>query len=222
MFEALDTTNDGVAADYNVAPTDQVPIIRISTSLDARVLSLARWGLLPPWARDPRAGARMINARAETVAGSRAYGPSFARRRCLVPADGWYEWCRRDAGTQPYFMTLGDDATLAMAGLWTWWSGGSGPGLLTCTVLTTAAIGELAEIHDRMPLVLPAQSWRDWLSPTFGDPASLMVPPPELLERVEIRPVGAAVGDVRADGPDLVHRVSRRVDDEKPTDLTLF
>ena len=94
IFDARDETGGRVPVDYNVAPTDPVPIVRVSEEPGRRVLTLARWGLIPPWAEHPRVGARMINARAETVATSRVFAPSFARRRCLVPADGWYEWVR--------------------------------------------------------------------------------------------------------------------------------
>src|SRR5258705_8583271 len=121
LFEAEDETDDGLAPDYNVAPTDPVPIVRRSQRAE-RILSIARWGLVPPWSKDTRGAARMINARVETVATARAYATSFARRRCLVPADGWYEWRRlspRDR--QPYFMTPRDGGVLAFAGLWTVW-----------------------------------------------------------------------------------------------------
>lgn len=247
LFESYDETRDGLRADYNVAPTDPVPVIRMApppedgppagpvaragsaaptgsaaqaggparhpgeeggTPEEVRTLSAARWGLVPHWARDARSGARMINARAETVATTRAYAPSFARRRCLVPADGWYEWLRRDgAPKQPYFMTRADGGVLAFAGIWSIWSGGGEP-LLTCSVITTAARGDLALVHDRMPLLLPPRRWTAWLA-GGGDPADLLAPPAEeTLAAIEIRPVGRAVGDVRNDGPELVARVS--------------
>jgi putative SOS response-associated peptidase YedK len=224
LFESLDSTGAPLPADYNVAPTDPVPIVRISARAEGRVLSLARWGLVPAWAGDARGGARMINARAETVATSRAYGPSFARRRCLVPADGWYEWVRGAGagrrGAQAYFMTPRDGGVLAFAGLWSTWDGGPQP-LLTCSVVTTAALGELARVHDRMPLVLPRERWGDWLA-RGGDATELLaVPPEEFLGGVEIRPVGPAVGDVRNDGPRLVEEVAVEPPEE-PVELTLF
>ncbi len=201
LFEAVDDTA-GVGPRYNVAPTDEVPIVRMSRRRDMRVLSVARWGLLPVWARDPRAGARMINARAETVATSRAYATAFAHRRTLVPADGWFEWCREGGRRQAYFLTPADGAVLALAGLWSRWTDGR----LTFSVVTTAAAGPLATVHDRMPLVLPPGRWRDWL--TGPAAASLLrPPPPDLLGGMEIRPVGAAVGNVRNDGPELLTNV---------------
>jgi putative SOS response-associated peptidase YedK len=175
-----------------------------------RVLAVARWGLLPPWARDVREGARLINARAETVATSRAFATSYARRRCLIPADGWYEWVRRDgagarAGKQAYFMTRPDGGPLVFAGLWTVW--GEGPAqLLTCSIVTTPAVGDLALVHNRMPLVLPDHRWPGWLAGP-AEPALLAPTPEDYVAGLEIRPVGAAVGDVRNDGPELVSRV---------------
>lgn len=222
LFEAVDETGAPLPVGYNVAPTDPVPIVRIAPDSGQRVLSVARWGLLPPWADHPRAGARMINARAETVATSRAYGPSFARRRCLVPADGWYEWVRGPGrATQPYFMTPRDGGVLAFAGLWSVWQRGSQPPLLTCTVLTTAARGELARVHDRMPLLLPRQRWGDWLAAPADAAELLSAPPERLLSDLEIRPVGRAVGDVRNDGPELIAPV-RVEPSAEPTQSTLF
>jgi putative SOS response-associated peptidase YedK len=207
LFEAVDETGGGLVADHNVAPTDPVPLVRISTE-GHRALSLGRWGLVPPWSRSSARAARMINARAETVATSRAYARAFARRRCLIPADGWYEWVRLPDGTkQPYYMTPYDGSVLAFAGIWSVWDGPDAS-MLTCSVLTTAALGELAEVHDRMPLLLPPDRWAGWLGDA-ADATDLLVPPPtRWLARLEVRPVGQAVGDVRNDGPGLTARVS--------------
>ncbi|WP_091550279.1 SOS response-associated peptidase [Micromonospora pattaloongensis] len=225
LFESLDETGAPLRPDYNVAPTDPVPIVRMSQRAGGRVLSVARWGFVPPWADDPRVGGRMINARAETVATSRAYGPSFARRRCLVPADGWYEWVRGPGGgrrgAQPYFMTPRDGGVLAFAGLWSTWGGGAQP-LLTCTVLTTDAVGELARVHDRMPVLLPRERWGDWLAGRGDAAAELLAgPPARLLAGLDLRPVGPAVGDVRNNGPQLVAAVQSGTPEE-PAELTLF
>jgi putative SOS response-associated peptidase YedK len=208
LFEAQDETGDGLAPDYNVAPTDPVPIVRISRSAGGgKVLSVVSWGLVPAYAKDTRAGARMINARAETVAKSGAFAPSFAKRRCLVPADGWYEWLKRGPKEkQAYFMTDPDGEVLAFAGLWAVWGTGA-ERVLTCSVVTVAAVGDLVAVHDRMPLVLPRERWEEWITGD-PDPERLLAPPPAgFVERLEIRPVGAAVGDVRNDGPSLVERV---------------
>ncbi|TDC82235.1 SOS response-associated peptidase [Micromonospora sp. KC606] len=202
LFESYDETDGRLGPDHNVAPTDPVPLVRLDAEA-GRLLSVGRWGLVPHWSRSAAGAARMINARSETVATSRAYAKPFARRRCLVPADGWYEWVRRpDGGKQPYYMTPRDGSVLAFAGIWSQWES-----LLTFSVLTTAAVGELAEVHDRMPLLLPRERWDDWLGPA-DDPAALLVPPsPGWLAGLEIRPVGPAVGNVRNDGPELIQRV---------------
>jgi putative SOS response-associated peptidase YedK len=206
LFESTDETGGAARSSFNVAPTDSVPLVRL-TAAGHRVLCAGRWGLIPPWAASPAGAARMINARAETVATSRAYASSFARRRCLVPADGWYEWVRLpEGGRQAYFMTPVDASVLALAGIWSVWGGPDGP-LLTFSVLTTAAVGELAEVHDRMPLLLPRERWGAWLGPT-DDPAALLAPPAaQWLAGLEIRPVGPAVGNVRNDGPRLIERI---------------
>jgi putative SOS response-associated peptidase YedK len=247
LFEAFDETGGDLKPDYNVAPTDRVPIVRVSPERGARVVSEARWGLVPFWASDPRQASRMINARVETVATSRAYASAFEKRRCLVPADGWYEWVRGAGGKQPYFMTPrvmngdrgmtprvmngdrgmtprvmnGDrgmtprvmngehsmtmQSGLALAGIW-----GVKGDLRTFAILTTPALGELARVHDRMPLVLPPQRWEEWLTATVSD--DLLTPAPTaFLGSIEIRPVGPAVGDVRNDGPDLI----RSIDDDR-------
>ncbi len=222
LFDAVDESRGALAPDYNLAPTDSAPIVRVSQRA-GRVLSAARWGLLPAWAKTPRAGARMINARAETIATSNAYARPFAERRCLVPVDGWYEWrsLGRGSAKQAYFMTPADGGVLAIAGVWTPWRGSeAGERLLTFSVVTTAAVGDLALVHDRMPLVLPPDRWSGWLGLTDGDDptlspadpldsiALLAAPPAGFLAKLEIRPVGPAVGDVHNDGPALLARVA--------------
>lgn len=199
LFEAFDETGGGIEPDYNVAPTDRVPIVRVSAERPARLVSAARWGLVPFWATDPRSGSKMINARVETVTTSRAFASSFEKRRCLVPADGWYEWVRGPMGKRPYYMTRPEG--LALAGIWT-----ARDDLMTFSILTMPALGELARVHDRMPLLLPPQRWSAWLTATASD--DLLTPaPPSFLETIEIRAVGAAVGDVRNDGPGLIQSI---------------
>jgi putative SOS response-associated peptidase YedK len=212
LFEVEDLTEGDLVPAYNVAPTDPAPIVRLSPA--GPVLCVARWGLLPHWVRDPREAARMINARAETVAGSRVFGDAFAERRCLVPADGWYEWRisgdadpghKRAARSarQPYFMTRPD--AVVFGGVWSRWGTGVAA-RVTFSIVTMPAIGPLASVHDRMPLLLDASRWREWLH--GSDPVTLLTPPSSAYcAELEIRPVSAAVGDVRKDGPELVRRV---------------
>jgi putative SOS response-associated peptidase YedK len=199
LFDAVPVT-ESLTPSWNVAPTDPVPLVRVSESHQSRVVDTARWGLLPPWAKDPRAGARMINARSETVAGSPAFAASFQKRRCLVPADGWFEWVRTGKQRQAYYMTPRDGSVLAFAGIWTRWRGET----MSCSVLTTAALGGLTAVHDRMPLILPPERWAAWLA-GGGDADDLLRPlSPQALDAIEVRAVGALVGNVRNNGPELI------------------
>jgi putative SOS response-associated peptidase YedK len=240
LFDALDVSGGAIAVDYNVAPTDPVPVIRMSATHGGPVLDVARWGLVPSWATDRRVGARMINARAETIASLKAFAIPFTRRRCLIPATGWYEFAPRPAGgeggkttrKQPYFMTQRDGGPVVFAGVWTVWSSpdGSIPKLLTSSIVTTAAIGELTDVHSRMPLVLSPDRWTAWL--TASRDLSALLTPPSLddVAALEVRAVGPAVGDVRNDGPGLIDPVpgypeggsARLVPIPDRADLTLF
>ncbi len=212
LFEAVDEAGP-LEPTWNAAPTDPVPLVR-QTSAGQRVLRTAKWGLVPAWSKEPRNGGRMINARAETVATTAAFARSFATRRCLIPADGWYEWRRDGSRKQPYFLAPRDGRVLAFAGLWAVW--GRTPEipagqLTTCSIVTMAAAGELAFVHDRMPLFLPPERWTEWLTAAPG-PQLLRPPTPDQLAAIELRPVGTAVGNVRNNGPDLVKRVKTEVD----------
>ncbi|HEV7824510.1 MAG TPA: SOS response-associated peptidase [Mycobacteriales bacterium] len=205
VFDAEDGTGDAAPeADYNVAPTKPVYAVR-SAPDGARRLDVVSWGLVPSWARDRRIASKLLNARAETLATTPAFRSAFARRRCLVPADGWYEWTPRPdgPGKQPYFLTPVDGSVLAFAGLWETW--GAGPDrLVTCTVVTTASHGALADVHDRMPLVLRPERWAAWLGEA-GSSGDLLAPPEsDVVDALEIRPVGPHVGNVTNNGPDLV------------------
>ncbi len=224
-FRAVDATDGAATADYNVAPTKQIITVVQRHPRDEdgapdpetteRTLRLVRWGLVPSWAKDPKAGARMINARSESAATKPAFRRALAARRCLIPADGWYEWQRGKEHKQPYFTHYGDGRSLAMAGLWEYWKPKDDPdgqypdGLVTAAVLTTAAVGPLAQVHDRMPLVLPSSAWDAWLDPDVAADAdavaALLAPPsPELVAELEIRPISPAVNNVRNNGPDLL------------------
>ncbi|MBA3419230.1 MAG: SOS response-associated peptidase [Geodermatophilaceae bacterium] len=218
-YEAVDGTDGArLPADFNVAPTVPVHAVRTRVRDGVRELSVLRWGLVPSWAEDARVGSRFINARAETLTAKPAYRSAFARRRCLVPADGWFEWTVRvdRPGKQAYYMTPYDGAGVAFAGLWEVWASGAGR-LLTCTIVTTEAIGQLTALHDRMPLVLPAERHAEWLDPEHPDPQSLLAPPPaEFVAGLEVRPVGPEVGNVANTGPGLLHRY------DEPAAQTLF
>jgi putative SOS response-associated peptidase YedK len=181
---------------------------------------MLRWGLVPPWARDPSIGYRMINARAETVAEKPAFRTSFARRRCLILADGFYEWERAGRAKQPFHITRADGAPFAFAGLWTGWrdpaiEDDDEAWLRTCTIVTTTANDKLAGIHPRMPVILEPGDEQTWLDPET--PAErlqqLLVPLPE--DETAFRAVSRAVNDARYDGPHCL-------DDAEPDDLASF
>lgn len=189
------------AADWNIAPTKQVAIIVERER--RRVLTSARWGLVPSWAADPTIGGRLINARLETIAEKPAFRDALATRRCLLPADGWYEWATRpDGSRQPYYLAPADSGPLAFAGLWEVWYDAERRPLITTTIVTGPAPDDLRFVHDRSPVVLDPERWSDWL-----DPTSTPVLEPTRPGLVLPRTVSAAVGDVGNNGPELTAEV---------------
>ncbi|HVE74454.1 MAG TPA: SOS response-associated peptidase [Mycobacteriales bacterium] len=202
-FDIPEPPEEVLPPKWNVAPTDPVYVV-LQRPERPRQLRVVRWGLVPSWAKDAKGGARFINARRETVADKPAFRAAYQRRRCLVPADGYYEWQRRDGGKQPYYLSRRDGAPLAMAGLYEIWrSPQEDQWLWTCTVITTDAPDELGAIHDRTPLLVPSSDWDRWLDPEVEDPGTdLLVPgTPDVLAAW---PVAPAVGSVANDGPDLI------------------
>lgn len=208
LFGAEDLAGDP-GGRFNVAPTD--PLTVVVEREGRRAVTSYRWGLVPPWAESPKVGARMINARAETIATSPAFRGSVRSRRCLVPADGFYEWRRLpDGHRQPFFITRADGAPLAFAGLWSAWRepGADGPSLRTCAIVTTTPNELLAQVHNRMPVILAPEHWTLWLGTSAGDLGELVgflrpSPPEELVAY----PVDARVNSVRNNGPELVEAV---------------
>jgi putative SOS response-associated peptidase YedK len=200
---------------WNVAPTQDVPVVleRVEDERPERQLRTARWGLVPSWAKDTSIGARMINARSETVLEKPAFRKAAARRRALVPMDGYYEWQPQEHGPKtPFFLHA--DAPLAAAGLYELWRDPARAAddplrwLWSVTVITRPATDSLGHIHDRCPVLLPADRWDDWLDPsiTAADEVGAMlvhVPEPHLVPRE----VSRAVGNVANDGPHLVDPV---------------
>jgi putative SOS response-associated peptidase YedK len=222
--------------DYNVAPTKPVYAVLARRTRDSgddeppvRQLRVVRWGLVPSWAKDPSIGSRMINARMETVAEKPAFRRAFARRRCLLPADGYYEWyaSKQDGKTvkQPFFIHPKDGGVLAMAGLYEFWrpkdADPEDPDawLTTCTVLTTNAEDALGRIHDRMPLLVEPARYAEWLDPDVDDPdrlRSLLVPAAP--GRLDAYPVSREVNNVRNNGERLLEPVPA---EEPPAGATL-
>lgn len=189
---------------YNVAPGDDV--LAVTTDREGRSRpGMLRWGLVPSWAKSPDTGLKMINARVETVRERPAYRRAFERYRCLIPADGFYEWRAIDGGAkQPFHITRADGAPFAFAGLWSIWHGPAGETLRTCTIMTTAANAAIASLHERMPVILQADDEPAWLD-AQTDGARLR----EILaglpaEQTALTEVGLAVNDARYDGPDCL------------------
>lgn len=208
--------------DYNVAPTKNVYAVLSRVPKEAeravRQLRVVKWGLVPAWAKDPSVGSRMINARIETVAEKPSYRQAFAKRRCLLPADGYFEWMPVEGDKkkkQPYFIHPADGGVLAMAGLYEFWKD---PGredddplkwLVTCTVITTDAEDDLGRIHDRMPMMIEPERWAEWLDPKLTDAklaSGLLVPAQP--GRLTADPVSTDVNNVRNNGPDLIKPLS--------------
>ena len=218
-FSAADATaGEPLEPDHNVAPTKPVPAIldRRGDAGPVRQLRVLRWGLVPSWAKDPSIGSRLINARAETLADKPAFRSALSRRRCLLPAAGYYEWQpgepvpgRKKATKQPWFIHPADGSLLAMAGLYEVWSdragGGAGRRLWTAAVVTGDAVDELGHHHDRSPRLVARRDWDAWLDPTRQDPAAAL----PLLRtagagELAAYPVSTAVNDVSHNGPELL------------------
>jgi putative SOS response-associated peptidase YedK len=189
---------------YNVAPTNDV--YAVLSDGTTRHVDAFHWGLVPRWAKDPKIGSKMINARAETLAEKNAYKSAFQKRRCIIPADGFYEWQKREGQRtkQPFFIHRPDGEPYAFAGLWEVWKGGDGEPLRSCTIITTTPNSEMAKIHNRMPVILPPEAWDTWLDREVQDLellGKLLVPAPPHL--IVLRPISTAVNNVRNDGPEL-------------------
>ncbi|HEY6276566.1 MAG TPA: SOS response-associated peptidase [Streptosporangiaceae bacterium] len=219
-----DRVSESLEPDYNVAPTKPVYAVMTrgsrghdgSPPLDvARELRVVRWGLVPSWAKEASIGSRLINARAETVDSKPAFRQAFTRRRCLLPADGFYEWqqIREDGRVrkQPYYIHPADGGVLAFAGLYEIWRDKEYPEdhpaawLWTSTIITTRAEDTVGQIHDRMPMVIEPARWADWLDPGNSDRADLMaLLAPAMSGRLTSDPVSTAVNAVRNNGPTLI------------------
>ncbi|GIV88278.1 MAG: DUF159 family protein [Chloroflexus sp.] len=187
---------------YNIAPTQPVVVVREGN--DGREGVYMRWGLIPSWAKDASVGAKLINARSETVLEKPSFRTAFRRRRCLIPASGFYEWQTTATGKRPFYFTLPDDDLMAFAGLWEQWQAPDGEVIESCTILTTTANEIVTPIHNRMPVIVPSEFTAFWLDPATDIPrlhAFCLTPPPVALHRY---PVGKAVNQVRNDGPALI------------------
>ena len=186
-----------MTANFNIAPTQSVAAIRQPALRDSKELSWLRWGLVPSWATDIKMGARMINARCETIQEKPAFRAAFKKRRCLILADGFYEWQATPTGKQPIYIYRKDEQPFGMAGLWECNSQIGPTPMETCTVITTAANPLVAPIHDRMPVILPAEHFEQWLDSAFEDATVLQsLLQPYAAEKMSTRAVSRNVNKV--------------------------
>ncbi|MEV8635955.1 SOS response-associated peptidase [Streptosporangium sp. NPDC051023] len=226
LLEEFEVELDGAAdeelgADYNVAPTK--PVYAVLSRVPkagpggraVRQLRVVRWGLVPAWAKDPSIGSKMINARVETVAEKPSFRKAFAERRCLLPADGYYEWAVLENGgtagkpkKQPYFIRPADGGVMAMAGIYEFWRDRGRAEddplawLVSCAVITTSAQDELGAIHDRMPMLIERERWAEWLDPGVPEAGEFLVP--AVAAGLTAYPVSSAVNSVRNNAPQLM------------------
>lgn len=198
---------------YNIAPTQPAPVVRWDRRQKQRRMSLLRWGLIPHWADDPSIGYKMINARAETVTTRSVYHTAFKQRRCLVIADGFYEWQKIEGKKpkQPYYICLRDSGLFAFAGLWEHWEGRDGSVIDSCTVLTTHPTEVMKPLHDRMPVILHPKDYRTWLDPDLHEPGplyALLQPHPVVC--LTALPVSTVVNNPANDTPACIEPLRER------------
>jgi putative SOS response-associated peptidase YedK len=216
LLEEFAVTRDAVSADrdpdYNVAPTKRIVVVL--SHKDERELRLVRWGLVPSWAKDTSGGARLINARSETVAVKPSFRAAFAKRRCLIPADGYYEWITEDKAKKPFYIYRTDGGILAFAGIYELWRNSLVPEdhedawYWSGSIITTQATDDIGRIHDRTPMVIAPESWADWLDPANNERGPLLAAMHPATSSgaggLASYPVSTAVNSVRNNGPSLV------------------
>lgn len=186
---------------YNVAPTQPVLAVRSTAVPPHRELTFLRWGLVPSWAKEIRSGAPLINARAETVAEQPVFRAAFKRRRCLLPADGFYEWQKQPDGKQPMYIEMMDKRPFALAGLWEIWHDPDGSSLESCTILTITPNELMAPIHNRMPVILDSADYDQWLNPGPRPEDDLHLLRPYPAEKMRAYPVSTWVNSPAHDDP---------------------
>ena len=185
---------------YNIAPTQPVPVV---TSAETRKVELFQWGLVPSWSKDPSMSGRMINARAETLHEKPAYRVPFARKRCLILADGFFEWKVTGSSKQPYFIQLQSCEPFAFAGLWDHWAASDGSEKLTCSIVTCEPNDLMAEIHNRMPAILDRTSMWDWLD-SVASPVALRAMLAPYAGAMQAHPVSKLVNKPENDSPECI------------------
>ena len=195
----------GIQARYNIAPSQPVAVI---TNDDPNTLTYHQWGLIPSWAKDPKIGYKMINARSETLHEKPSFRSAYKRRRCLIPASGFYEWTQTDDGKQPYYIHLKEQPVFAFAGLWESWHSAEGDELRTCTIITGTPNALIQDLHHRMAVILRPDDYADWLDPAerSADTLAPMLQPYDAAA-MDAYPVSTLVNNVKNDTPHLIEPV---------------
>lgn len=206
LYDLEIRTNFNLKPRYNIAPSQQVPVLRLSPNDGKRELIELKWGLVPFWADDPSIGSKMINARAETLAEKPSFRDAFRKRRLLVPVSGFYEWKKKEGAKQPYYITRKDNRLFSLAGLWELWDKGDTP-LESFTILTTEPNSLISKLHNRMPVIIPKEAYQDWLNPASEAELlqKLLVPYPP--EDLTFHPVSRLVNSPASDNPELIKPV---------------
>ena len=189
---------------YNIAPTQPVAAVRLDQSGKEREFTYFSWGLIPSWSKDPKIGSRLINARSETAPEKPSFRNAFKRRRCLIPATGFYEWQKVGSGKQPMFIHAEDGSLFGLAGLWEIWSDAEGSVIQSCTILTTEPNELMAPIHNRMPVIIDPQDYSMWLDPGPDPLEAMHLMRPYAVEKMAAYAVSTAVNNPRNENPDCI------------------
>ena len=192
---------------YNIAPTQPVTAVRLDQNGD-RELTFFHWGLIPSWSKDMKFGSRLINARSETVAEKPSFRTAFKRRRCIVPADGFFEWQKTDDGKQPMYMYQADGDPFAFAGLWEFWTSPEGDAIQSCTILTTTPNELMAQIHNRMPVILEPEDFQTWLDPGPDPTDAFHLFRAYPAHKMAAYPVSTVVNNPRNDSPACIESLA--------------
>ena len=206
---SIDSAQEDFTPNYNVCPTQHIPAI--SNENGKNVLTKMHWGLVPSWAKDKSVAVRMINARSETISEKPSFRNAFKKRRCLIPANGYYEWKGEKGNIEPYYITSTTGVLFAFAGLWERWTDKDSPDsapLDSCTIVTTTASLSILHIHDRMPVILAHQYYEAWLNPEFQDAGELnRILQTGVIQEMKYYLVSKAVNSVKNNGPELIQRI---------------
>lgn len=203
LFDARPANDLPPVPRYNICPTQ--PVAVVMSGEGQRHFGAMRWGFIPRWYKTPTDGPLLFNARSETLAEKPAFAEAARKRRCLIPASGFFEWTKEGETRLPWYITRADKAPMVFAGVWQSWHGTEGTRIAACAIVTTAARGEIARLHDRVPLVLEADDWALWLGEQGHGAARLMQPPREGL--LAFHRVGPGVNSNRAEGPELIEPI---------------